>query len=250
MLFAERKFAPHWFETGTPRFLLETLLRRRVGPVELERMVATEELVSRFDVGDIAPEALLFQTGYLTIVGKQEEVEGSPVYRLGYPNREVRQSLNGTLLSHLTRDGEQTGKRTRLLRLLRARDFEGLGKLFHAFYAGIPHQWYTNNEIASYEGYYAAVFYAYFASLGLTVSVEDSTSRGRLDMALRFGGAVYLFEFKVVEQAGPGAALAQLKDRGYADKYRGSGEPIHLVGVEFSSETRNIAAFEVESPPS
>jgi hypothetical protein len=42
-----------------------------------------------------------------------------------------------------------------------------------------------------------------------------------------------------------GAALAQLKERGYAEKYRGRGEPVHLIGVEFSRETRNVTAFEV-----
>ena len=58
---------------------------------------------------------------------------------------------------------------------------------------------------------------------------------------------MYLFEFKVVEMAGEGAAMAQLKARGYADKYRGAGSArIHLVAVEFSRETRNVVAFEVE----
>ena len=245
LLFRTRRFRAHWFETGTPRFLLENLLRRRVGPVELECMVATDELVSRFDVGDMATEALLFQTGYLTIAAERER-RGRALYELRYPNREVRESLTGSLLRHLTRDPGQESTADRLYDLLQAGDVDGLKALFHAFYAGIPHQWYTNNEIATYEGYYAAVFYAYFASLGLDVSVEDSTNRGRLDMALRFGGAVYLFEFKVVEQAGAGSALAQLKDRGYAEKYAGTGAPVHLIGVEFSSETRNIAAFDVE----
>ena len=102
------------------------------------------------------------------------------------------------------------------------------------------------DDIASYEGFYASVFYSYFAGLGLDVVVEDSSSHGRLDMALRFNGQVYLFEFKVVELAPAGAALAQLKARGYADKYRDRGEPIHLIGVEFSKDARNLAAFEVE----
>ena len=53
-------------------------------------------------------------------------------------------------------------------------------------------------------------------------------------MAVRAHGHVYLFEFKVAEMAPPGSALAQLQERDYAAKYRGSGEPIHLVGVEFS----------------
>ena len=58
-------------------------------------------------------------------------------------------------------------------------------------------------------------------------------------------GHVYLFEFKVAEPAPPGSALAQLRERDYAAKYRGGGEPIHLVGVEFSRDTRNLTAFEV-----
>ena len=77
--------------------------------------------------------------------------------------------------------------------------------------------------------------------------MEDSTNRGRLDMALRFDTDVYLFEFKVVEQAGAGSAMAQLKEKDYAQKHRASGSRIHLIGVEFSSETRNITAFDVES---
>ena len=76
--------------------------------------------------------------------------------------------------------------------------------------------------------------------------MEESGSGGRLDMAVRAAGRVYLFEFKVVERAGPGAAIAQLKERGYADKYRHLGEPIHLVAVEFSAETRNVESFEAE----
>ena len=90
------------------------------------------------------------------------------------------------------------------------------------------------------------MFYSYFAAAGLDVTVEDAGSHGRLDMAVRFGGAVYLFEFKVIETAGDGAALAQLKEKRYADKYRGLGQPIHLVGVEFSRDARNLAAFDVE----
>ena len=127
-----------------------------------------------------------------------------------------------------------------------ANDFDGLRALFHAFYASIPHQWYTNNDIASYEGFYASVFYSYFSGLGLDVTVEDSSSQDRLDMAVRFNGHVYLFEFKFVELAPGGAAMAQLKDRRYAEKYRGS-EPVHLVAVEFSQDARNIVAFDVEA---
>ena len=88
---------------------------------------------------------------------------------------------------------------------------------------------------------YDILLYSYFAGPGLDVTVEDSNSRGRPDMAMRFNGNVYLFEFKVVELAPKGAAMAQLKRRRYADKYRDLGEPIRLVAVEFSREERNLA---------
>ena len=246
LLFRNREFGAWWFETGTPAFLVETLFKRRVSSVALGEMMGTNALLSAFDVDDIATEALLFQTGYLTI-REEQSLGGLPLYRLGYPNREVRQSLNDCLLEYLVRDrSRQTANSVRLVTLLQANDFEGLKALFHAFYASIPYEWYTNNDIAMYEGYYASVFYSYFAALGLDLTVEDSTSLGRLDMAVRFNGNVYLFEFKVVEMAGEGAAMVQLKERRYADKYRGTGEPIHLVAVEFSRDTRNIVAFEVE----
>ena len=246
LLFDERKFLPHWFETGTPAFLVRTLLGRRVRTTALEEMVGSSDLLSTFDVDDMATEALLFQTGYLTITG-EEDLGGKILYRLGYPNREVRQSLNERLLRALTPDPSGQGERDiRLYELLRANDFPGIRTFFESFFAAIPYEWHTKNDIASYEGYYASVFYSHFAALGLDVTVEDSSGGGRLDMAVRFNGNVYLFEFKVVERAGGGAAMAQLKERRYAEKYRGLGQPIHLIAVEFSSESRNLAGFDVE----
>ena len=246
LLFDTREIDAYWFETGTPAFLIETLVARGVSALALDGMVSSAGLLGSFDVDAIAPEALLFQTGYLT-VRATESRGGRTRYRLGYPNREVFQSLNESLLAHLARDPQRERNGDRLYDLLAAGDIPALRDLFHAFFAGIPYEWYTNNDIARFEGYYASVFYAYFASvLGTGITVEDSVSRGRADVAVRFGGRVYLFEFKVVEQAGPGAALAQLKAKAYADKYRGSGEPIHLVGVEFSSASRNVVAFDHE----
>ena len=93
LLFRRRKFGAYWFETGTPTFLLDTLFERRVSSVQMDGMVGSSKLLSAFDVDDLATEALLFQTGYLTIAG-ESDFNAEPIYRLGYPNREVRQSLN------------------------------------------------------------------------------------------------------------------------------------------------------------
>ena len=134
----------------------------------------------------------------------------------------------------------------RLARLLAAHDCAGLKELFHAFYASIPYRWYANNDIADYEGYYASVFYSFFVGLGASVTTEHSGSRGRADLAVRTADRVYVFEFKVFATSQHGAALRQLQERGYAAKYRHLGLPIHLVGVEFNSKTRNVEVFETE----
>lgn len=249
LLFSKRDFRPYWFETGTPTFLIDVLTERKTFLPDLERLQATEALLSAFEVGDIAIEALLFQTGYLTIAAVEEQF-GERMYRLRYPNQEVSRSLTSALLMAWAAAGNAQPvlqQRSRLGRLLVSNDFAGMESLFTAFFASIPHDWFRNNPIAQYEGYYASVFYAYFASLGLDIVPEEASNAGRLDMAVRFNGQVYLFEFKVVEIEPEGAALEQIKAKGYADKYRDRQEPIHLIGVEFSREQRKVVGFGVET---
>ncbi|HRD67156.1 MAG TPA: ATP-binding protein [Candidatus Competibacter sp.] len=247
LLFEKRQFRPWWFETGTPTFLIDLLTERQTWLPALGQLETDAALLSTFDVDRISTEALLFQTGYLTI-DLEEEISGSYFYRLRYPNHEVYQSLNIALLAAWTPENRaDVQHRKSLYRLLLANDFAGLERLFTAFFAGIPADWHRNNPIARYEGYYASVFYAYFAALGLDMTPEDTSCQGRLDLAVRFNGQIYLFEFKVVELVPEGQALRQIKERGYADKYRAEGQPIHLIGVEFSREQRRVVRFEVET---
>jgi hypothetical protein len=248
LLFAERKFNAWWCSTGTPTFLFKMMQQQGFFTPLLRQMRAGVELISALDVDLMTPEALLFQTGYLTIHKTRLTLAGNITYTLGYPNQEVEQSLNASLLAAYTGNaGRAEANRLRLEDLLANNDLMALRDLFQSFFASIPHQWYTNNEIAQYEGFYASVFYSYFAALGLDTQVEDATNLGRIDMTLKGWGRIYLFEFKVVESAPSGGrALQQIKDKGYADKYRAQGLPIYLIGVEFSKAQRNVVGFEVE----
>ncbi len=248
LLFDKRKFSPYWFESATPTFLVKVLAERSVYTPALTEWQSRPALLNRFDVDQISTEALLFQTGYLTLTGVEEEIPNKPIYRLGFPNYEVESSLNEALLPALGLDDDILDELIlRLPKLLKEADMEGLETYFKALYAGLPHDWYRNNPIARYEGHYASVFYSHFAALGLRVKVEDATHRGRVDMTVDFAGRLFLFEFKVVEQLPEGNALQQLKTKGYADKYRAAGKPIHLIGVEFSREQRQIVAVEWET---
>ena len=245
LLFQERQFKAHWFETGSPTFLIDLLAQRGFFTPDLAQRQTSLELLSAFDVEKISSEALLFQTGYLTISRLEEPLPNYWIYVLGYPNHEVETSLNAALLGAFGLDEQKAlNNRLVLLKLLKSNDFAQMQTLFTAFFASIPHDWYRNNPIAQYEGYYASVFYSYFAALGLEIILEDTTNQGRIDMTVKFNEQVYLFEFKVVEFIPKGKALQQLQDRGYAEKYLALGQPIHLIGVEFSKESRSVVGFE------
>ncbi len=243
LLFRRREFRPYWFQSGTPTFLVETLARRDLPTPDLDGMTGSESLLSSVDVDNISIEALLFQTGYLTIAGEEDGR-----YRLGYPNLEVRRSLGEALLEELLpAEAREETENLRLGELLEANDFERLGTLFRGIFAAIPHQWYATSPVAKYEAHYASVIHSCFLMEGVEPVAEDSGSRGRADMAIRVGGRVYLFEFKVVERGREGTAIAQLREKGYADKYRHLGHSVHLIGVEFSRAERNVVGFDYET---
>ena len=239
LLLDTRGFRPHWFETGSPAFLLDLLARRGVASFGLDGMEADEGLLSAFDVERIAPEALLWQTGYLTIEGAEEE-DGDEVFRLDYPNLEVRRSLNRLLLARLAHGEAAVASATwrPALRAFRAGDPAGLEAEIRALFAAIPHQWHIQNDIARFEGYYASVFYSFLAGTGLDVRAEESSAAGRLDVAVLLEGEAWLFELKIDERASEGAALEQLRERGYADRYSRPRRTVRVVGIHFSEKSR------------
>ena len=247
LYFDKRDLRPFWFETGTPSFLVETLTRRQFFTPRLEQMTADEALLSSFDVDQMAIEALLWQTGYLTLHGRRRM--GARIeYRLGYPNLEVESALNDALIKALYGDDSRASAMVgRLYDLLVEGDLAGLRQHAESLFAGLPHDWFRNNPITQYEGYWASVFYSHLAALGLELIAEDVTNQGRIDLTVKLAERIYLFEFKVVELEPEGRALEQLKARAYADKYRALQRPIHLVGIEFSRAARNLSGFEVET---
>ncbi len=173
------------------------------------------------------------------------------MYTLEYPNLEVRgqpQRQRCCTATGCTAPPASRSTRPTVASCCRRGDLAGCATLFHAFFASIPNDWYRNSPIARFEGYWASVFYSHFAALGLDIRVEDVDQPG----PHRHGGAVRRRRCSCSSSrwsscVPQGRALQQIKDRGYADKYRGRGEPIHLIGVEFSRAERNIVGFEVET---
>ena len=250
LLFKKRQFKPHWYRTGTPRFLYNMMAKGRLNTLEFKNLGMYEEELSSFEVDDISVNALLFQCGYLTITGHEIRSERN-YYQLEYPNHEVRSSMNQELLRALKANWSETMRRGEsLARLLAENDFGGFERQLRSLFSGIPYQWHIRNILALYEGFYASVLYACFTANGIDVRPEESTSHGHSDLVVLHAGQVFVLELKVVyglrARAATSEAMRQMRERGYADKYEGSGKAVHSLALAFSRIRRNLTAVRVE----
>lgn len=241
----EGTIRPYWFETGTPGFLVKILAETPRSLPELDTLITGEELLGSFQIDDIKPETLLFQAGYLTIKDVTHIGEKA-FYRLGFPNLEVKSAFSSLMLEVLTKNSGTSIIQRNLDRVMSTGDADNLREVFYSFFASIPHEWYRKNQLSGFEGYYASVVYAYFASLGYQVIAEDTTNRGRIDLTVITKNSIWVFEFKVQSSDGNKgkSPLAQIQEKRYAEKYRADGRPVVEVGVVFDPETRNIVSWE------
>jgi hypothetical protein len=134
-------------------------------------------------------------------------------------------------------------KKSELYLNLASGDMESVRDNLHALYAGIPYHHFTNNNICKYEGYYASVFYACIASLGLRIIPEDVTNRGRIDFTVFIENRIYIFEFKLTDEE----PLKQIREKRYFEKYLDKGMDIIIAGIVFDERERNIKKLEWES---
>lgn len=242
-----REYKNYWFETATPGFLMELMLTKRFYLPALKHLETGESLIGSFDVDKLYLETIMFQTGYLTI-DSVRRMGGLLRYKLKYPNFEVETSFSDYMLNYLVEDAARKGHiQSNLYDAVTQNQPEDFKSIFHSFFASIPNDWYRKNSIAKYEGYYASIFYSYFVSLGFEVIPEDTTNHGRIDMTVKHENRVYIFEFKVIELIKEkNSALQQIQQKAYHEKYLAEAESLHLIGVEFSSEEKNIVSFEIQ----
>ncbi len=250
LLFKKREFEPHWYRTGTPSYLYNLMAEGKLNTLEFENLGMDKEELSSFEVGSVSTNALLFQCGYLTITGQQVRSERT-FYTLYYPNQEVRLSMNRELLRAAGANlGEVFKRGDSMSRLLAENDFVGFERQLRSLFSGMPYQWHIRNMLSRHEGFYASVLYACFTANGIDIRPEESSSRGRADLVVLHAGQVFVLELKVVlgltAKAAAIKGMRQMRERGYAEKYEGSGKAVHLLALAFNGLRRNLAAVSVE----
>ena len=231
-------FRAYWFSTGTPTFLVRRLKNMHfdVRQFDEEEIYIEDDILTdyRADSPEIVP--LLYQTGYLTIVGYERE---TGLYIVGFPNKEVKMAFLRNLLPEYT-PVAVTGSGRDILALRRrilAGDTDGMREILTALFASIP---YTTDD-APFEHYFQSVLYIVFTLLGQYVHCEVHSSRGRADCILETEKYVYIFEFKVGKSAQE--ALEQIEEKGYALPYSADSRQIFKIGVCFDAKEGKLSEW-------
>ncbi len=227
-------FKNFWFQSGTPHFLVDELKKEyrkdEFRIFDPEAIEISEDSLGIFDVGATPLPALMFQTGYLTITSYDREKN---LYKLGYPNNEVRYALQKHLLSIIAQlaftDAEKLSMQ--LGPTLNQRAIPEAVAIIKRLFVNVPYQLHVKEE-----KFYHALLQVTCGAAGIKAQSEYSISHGRIDLLLDLPNVLYVVEIKL--NASAEIALEQIEERRYYEPFLGKGKPIVLLGLAFKREPK------------
>ena len=237
-------FRHYWFATGTPTFLAKALREQNFDIRKFnDDIVITSGEVMDYRVENQNLVPLLYQTGYLTVKNYNQILDE---YVLGFPNEEVKYGFLKELLPAFVLTPVATGKFSvnDFLRKLMSNDIEGFMTSLKAFFAEIPYDAIKRENRD--EQYYQHVFYLLFTLMGQFVQTEVKNNRGRADAVVKTADCIYVFEFKMDENATAEDALAQINSKDYAIPYSTDHRKPVKTGVEFSQTEGGVKRWLIE----
>jgi len=230
----KKRFFRYWFASGTPNFLIKRMRNKPIDLVDFERIKTSTLEEQEADWRETPLETLLFQTGYLTIVDYEFHSFGE-TYVLSYPNNEVRLAFMNKLLKVFGKNEVESMYTVvrRLKGALDTEDMEAFLGILKGFYASIPYSLHVKAE-----RFYHALFLAFMRMLGMDVEGEILTDVGRIDSVLKRSHQIYIIEFKYSAEGGSldrlvNKALAQIRSKGYGEKYAGDERRLLYMGIAF-----------------
>ena len=242
----KKEIKSYWFGTGTPTFLVNFLKEAHYYIPDLDGKVELDEeglQTYRAVAQDALP--ILFQAGYLTI---KTYIPEAGMYRLGFPNNEVRYGfLKNLLPAYSGLPFVETGKSVwKFVEDIRAGNVDGVMERLKSIIAGIAYDSFTEENLKLREQNYQTAVYLVFALMGQFVQTEVHCSTGRADCVVVTADSIYIFEFKLSGNGSAAEALTQIKKNRYAEQYKADGKKIVLIGSSFDEETRTIKDWKAE----
>jgi hypothetical protein len=238
LLYLKNKvFKNYWYETGKTEFLFKLLKTSNYQLPYLNKLYYTNDILDKFDIEYISIEALMFQTGYLTIK-EVKQIESEEMYLLDYPNKEVRQSFNRDLVFYITKSYHTDRIYNLKIAIINENILEIKNQL-EIFLNSISYNILKNEYV------YQAAIYGLIYSTGFNVIIEDNTSKGRIDLTILLNKSIaYIIEFKVLEdEKEKGKAINQILQKEYYKKYL-NYDKVYILGIEINKVKKQVVNFE------
>lgn len=237
---ADKEIRNYWCQSGVPTILAKSLMENDVDIQKLNGAKVRQESLSRLSLQNFQPIPLFYQTGYLTIKAYDPKRK---FYTLGYPNREVEESILDNILDFYSGD---TGADDSLVFNLQDALIEGRPQDFikelSAFLAQIPLD--LRKNVGRYENYYHTIFYCLAKLIGLDVQAEYATSEGYVDLLIKTDKYIYVIELKVNGSAED--AMRQIDEKGYCAPFASDKRRLFKVGIGFSKEEHRLTSSLIE----
>lgn len=235
--FNAKNFGEYWFETGTPSFLVKYLKEGKYNLESISKDRVSLTKLTGTNYAEPEPVTLMYQSGYLTIKGYDSRFKQ---YYLDYPNEEVRSGFLDSL-SQLYAPALIDGNLSVscFVEDIERGDVDSFMNRFVSFLSGNDYAIQGDLEL-----YFQNTMYVMFKMMGLYIKSEYHTSDGRIDILLETDRYVYIIELK--RDQNPEIALRQIAEKGYDKPFLASGKKIVKLGINFSSQTRNIDSWKVE----
>ncbi len=228
----------YWFETGTPTFLINLIKKQNIYIPEYEKLKADEYMFSTYEISDLSTLPLMFQSGYLTIRDYDKRLR---LYELGYPNKEVKESFTKNLFaeySGLKRNTKYADVRVNI----EDGKIEEAIEVMKSIFSEIPYTLMREDMIN--ELYFHMMFYLIISASGVGITSEILTAKGRIDALIETRDRYYIIEFKCDQDSSK--AIQQIKEKKYYEPYKYRGKEIVLIGINFSTEDKNISDYKIE----
>ena len=234
---SSQRFKYYWFETGTPTFLIYQLQKTNYPLEMMTQEELTVDTLNSIEIMDENPLPLLYQSGYLTIKGYNQEFD---TYLMGFPNREVEEGFVKYLVPYYSpsKADQPLAYIGNFVKEIRNGNAEAFMQRVQRFFDGGDYQVAGKAEL-----YFQNTLWALFKLLGLYVDVERHTTDGRMDILMQTQDYVYILELKIDQSAD--VALQQIEEKQYAKPFEGDGRTIYKIGVNFSSETRRLTEWKI-----
>lgn len=236
----------YWFATGTPTFLVNYLKDAHYNIPDLDGKVELDEsMLNEYRADAKDPIPILFQSGYLTI---KEYIEEVNMYRLGFPNDEVRYSfLENLVPAYSSLRPDETGVSIwKFVEDIRAGNVDDFMERMQAIIAGVPYDNLPKDKLKLREQNYQTAVYLIFKLMEQFVQTEIHCLKGRADCIVHTKDSIYIFEFKLMSAGTAEDAIVQIKENGYAAQFKTSSKKIILIGSSFNEEERTIGEWKTE----